>query len=47
KWYGRTRTGKLVFFGSVSNCLGQLMKIKIERTSPWSLQGKVEAVIIN
>ena len=42
KWQGRTRTGKLVFFSNENNCLGQMMKIRIDRTSPWSLQGKVE-----
>lgn len=42
KWYGRTRSDKLVFFIEDNDCSGQLMKIKIEKTSPWSLQGKVE-----
>ena len=42
KWQGRTRTGKLVFFSHENNCLGQMIKIRIDRTSPWSLQGKVE-----
>jgi tRNA-2-methylthio-N6-dimethylallyladenosine synthase len=42
KWHGRTRTGKLVFFSDEKNCLGQLIKIRIDRTSPWALQGKVE-----
>jgi len=40
KWQGRTRTGKLVFFSDTNDCLGQLVKIRIEKTSPWSLQGK-------
>ena len=44
KWQGRTRSGKLVFFTSDSDCLGQLMQIRINKTSPWSLQGKFEAV---
>ncbi len=43
KWYGRTRTDKLVFFSSGNDYLGQLVKIKIEKTSPWSLQGKLES----
>ncbi len=43
KWQGRTRSGKLVFFSDNGDCLGQLMKIGIEKTSPWSLQGKVKA----
>jgi len=41
KWQGRTRTGKLVFFSNNNDCLGRLVKIRIEKTSPWSLQGKV------
>jgi tRNA-2-methylthio-N6-dimethylallyladenosine synthase len=44
KWYGRTRTDKLVFFSSVRDYYGQLVKIKIEKTSPWSLQGKIESI---
>jgi len=43
RWYGRTRSGKLVFFSNCGNCLGQLINIRIEKTSPWSLQGRVEA----
>ena len=43
KWQGRTRSGKLVFFSDTGNYRGQLMKIRIEKTSPWSLQGKVES----
>jgi tRNA-2-methylthio-N6-dimethylallyladenosine synthase len=42
KWYGRTRTDKLVFFSSDRNYLGQLVNIKIEKTSPWSLQGTIK-----
>ena len=41
KWYGRTRSDKLVFFGRDSDCLGQLVNIAIGKTSPWALQGKV------
>ena len=41
KWQGRTRTGKLVFFSNNGDCLGRLVKIRIEKTSPWSLQGRV------
>lgn len=43
KWQGRTRSGKLVFFDSNNDCSGQLTKIRIEKTSPWSLQGRVES----
>jgi tRNA-2-methylthio-N6-dimethylallyladenosine synthase len=41
KWWGRTRGDKLVFFEDEADHLGQLVKVKIERTSPWSLQGSV------
>jgi len=47
KWYGRTRTDKLVFFSSSDNYLGQLINVKISKTSPWSLQGKIEPGEIN
>jgi len=41
KWQGRTRTGKLVFFSDSREYTGQLVKLRIEKTSPWSLQGTV------
>jgi tRNA-2-methylthio-N6-dimethylallyladenosine synthase len=41
KWYGRTRGDKIVFFKNNDDCLGQLVKIRVEKTSPWSLQGRV------
>ncbi len=40
KWYGRTRTDKLVFFTNSGNHLGQMLDITIDKTSPWALQGK-------
>ena len=43
KWQGRTRSDKLVFFTSGNDCRGQLMLVKIEQTSPWSLQGELRA----
>ena len=42
KWYGRTRTDKLVFFQSEKNHLGQLIHVKIDKTSAWSLQGIIK-----
>ena len=39
RWQGRTRSDKLVFFEDERNRLGQIIDIKITRTSPWSLQG--------
>jgi tRNA-2-methylthio-N6-dimethylallyladenosine synthase len=41
KWYGRTKTDKIVFFSSDNNWLGKLAILEIERTSPWSLQGRL------
>jgi tRNA-2-methylthio-N6-dimethylallyladenosine synthase len=43
KWQGRSRSGKLIFFSNNHDCLGKLMNIRIEKTSPWSLQGRVES----
>jgi tRNA-2-methylthio-N6-dimethylallyladenosine synthase len=42
KWFGRTRSNKLVFFEDAGDWLGQLARIQIEKTSPWSLKGKVK-----
>ena len=43
KWYGRTRSNKLTFFEcpdkSEGSRLNQLVEVKIEKTSPWALQG--------
>ncbi|MFC2002417.1 tRNA (N6-isopentenyl adenosine(37)-C2)-methylthiotransferase MiaB [Chloroflexota bacterium] len=43
KWQGRTRTGKLVFFSGDGTHLGRLVEVKIEKASPWALQGRVES----
>jgi tRNA-2-methylthio-N6-dimethylallyladenosine synthase len=42
KWYGRTRSNKLVFFEDAGEWLGQLAIVHIDRTSPWSLIGQVK-----
>ena len=49
KWLGRTRSNKLVFFEDEAYHLGNLVNVKIERSSPWSLQGSlaVEAKLLN
>jgi tRNA-2-methylthio-N6-dimethylallyladenosine synthase len=39
RWWGRTRSDKLVFFDDNSDRLGQLVDVEIRKTSPWSLQG--------
>lgn len=41
KWFGRTRTNKLVFFEDRANWLGRLVLIKVNQVSPWALQGEV------
>ena len=41
KWQGRTRTGKIVFYSDGGDHLGQLVQIRIQKASPWSLQGSV------
>jgi len=45
KWQGRTRSGKLVFFSDRDTRQGQLVNIRIEKTSPWSLQGNFKSQI--
>ena len=39
RWFGRNRNDKLVFFDSPDDLKGQMVDVRIERTSPWSLQG--------
>ncbi len=40
KWQGRTRGDKLVFFPGQGDFLGQLVTVRIERASPFALQGR-------
>jgi tRNA-2-methylthio-N6-dimethylallyladenosine synthase len=42
RWWGRTRSDKLAFFNDSRDCRGKLIKIRVEKTSPWSLQGVAE-----
>ncbi|GBD13314.1 tRNA-2-methylthio-N(6)-dimethylallyladenosine synthase [bacterium HR24] len=42
KLYGRTRTNKLVHFPGEARP-GELVQVRIERASPWSLQGELAA----
>jgi len=44
KWFGRTRSNKLVFFEDDGDWLGQLAGVRIEKTSPWSLRGNVKKI---
>ena len=41
RWKGRTRTNKLVFFESEEDMLGELVRIRIEWTGPWSMRGSL------
>ena len=41
RWRGRTPHNKLVFFESDADCLGQLVKVKINWTGPFSLIGSI------
>ena len=42
RWFGRNRNDKLVFFDSDDDLKGQMVDVRVERTSPWSLQGALE-----
>jgi tRNA-2-methylthio-N6-dimethylallyladenosine synthase len=44
KWYGRTRTNKLVHIEQTGDLSGQLLDVEIVQTSPWSLQGRLARV---
>ncbi|RME32393.1 MAG: tRNA (N6-isopentenyl adenosine(37)-C2)-methylthiotransferase MiaB [Thermoflexia bacterium] len=41
RWFGRTRTNKLVFFESAENWMGRLVSVRITHAGPWSLSGEV------
>ena len=41
KWRGRNRNDKLVFFEDARDLQGETVNVRIEKTSPWSLQGAV------
>jgi tRNA-2-methylthio-N6-dimethylallyladenosine synthase len=41
RWEGRARTNKLVFFDHEESWLGRVARVRIDRTSPWSLQGSL------
>jgi len=42
RWFGRTKSDKLVFFTHSDNWLGKLALVKIDKTSPWFLRGSLE-----
>jgi len=41
RWFGRTRTDKLVFFDSEDGLGGRLVSPHITQASPWALQGQL------
>jgi tRNA-2-methylthio-N6-dimethylallyladenosine synthase len=43
RWYGRTRTNKLVHFASDQALGGQLVQVEITGTEPWYLEGRLPA----
>jgi tRNA-2-methylthio-N6-dimethylallyladenosine synthase len=43
RWWGRTRTDRLVFFEDEQDWQGQLAQVRITWTGPWSLIGTVES----
>jgi tRNA-2-methylthio-N6-dimethylallyladenosine synthase len=42
RWWGRTRSDKLVYFEDDADWRGQLALVRITWTGPWSLIGGVE-----
>lgn len=41
RWRGRSPQGKLVFFDDDRELRGQLVKVHITYTGPWSMSGQV------
>ncbi len=42
RWWGRTRTDRLVFFTAAQDLTGQLVPVRVTWSGPWSLVGEVE-----
>ena len=42
RWWGRTRTDKLVFFEDEADRFGRLVDVEVKHAGPWSLQGRIE-----
>jgi tRNA-2-methylthio-N6-dimethylallyladenosine synthase len=41
RWYGRTRTNKLVHFASSADLAGKLVSVEVTATEPWYLEGQL------
>jgi tRNA-2-methylthio-N6-dimethylallyladenosine synthase len=44
RWYGRTRTNKLVHFGSEQAVAGSIVNVEITSTEPWYLEGELKVL---
>ncbi|MFW6115423.1 MAG: tRNA (N6-isopentenyl adenosine(37)-C2)-methylthiotransferase MiaB [Chloroflexota bacterium] len=42
RWWGRTRTDKLIYFEDAADWRGRLARVRITWTGPWSLIGEVQ-----
>ncbi len=42
KWWGRTRGDKLVFFPGGANRVGELVRVRVEKSTPLALQGMAD-----
>jgi tRNA-2-methylthio-N6-dimethylallyladenosine synthase len=43
RWYGRTRTNKLVHFATDQDVAGQMASVEVTATEPWYLEGRLPA----
>jgi tRNA-2-methylthio-N6-dimethylallyladenosine synthase len=46
RWYGRTRTNKLVHFEDARPIAGEVVDVEITSTEPWYLEGRVAAPVL-
>lgn len=46
RWYGRTRTNKLVHFSDERDLAGKVVDVEIVTTEPWYLEGQVQQLAI-
>ena len=42
KWWGRTRGDKLVFFPGGANRVGELVRVRVGKSTPLALQGMAD-----
>jgi tRNA-2-methylthio-N6-dimethylallyladenosine synthase len=46
RWYGRTRTNKLVHFPGQAALAGQLVEVQVTETEPWFLEGRLASAAL-